>query len=238
MVVTNDFGGKNMIYLNQTDPTTNEHLIIRNETPDDYLAVEAMTRAAFWNLYIPGCMEHYLVHQMRDTSDFIAPLDLVLTRNDQIVGNIMYTKATLTDETGHVKPVITFGPICVQPGYQRRGFSKLLINTSFELAKSLGHDTVIIFGMPANYVARGFRNGYDFHVGLPGPQYPTAMLVKELVPHVLDGHDWTYQESPVMEVTMADVEAFDNTLPPLKKAWQPSQEEFKIISHSFIQKNE
>ena len=40
-------------------------LKIRNETETDYREVETLTRKAFYNLYIPGCVEHYLVHVMR-----------------------------------------------------------------------------------------------------------------------------------------------------------------------------
>lgn len=48
---------------------------IRNETPADYRAVEDLTRRAFYNLYVPGCHEHYLVHVMRDHPDFLPELD-------------------------------------------------------------------------------------------------------------------------------------------------------------------
>ena len=35
---------------------------IRRETPADYRMVENLTREAFWNVYRPGCLEHYDVH--------------------------------------------------------------------------------------------------------------------------------------------------------------------------------
>ena len=38
-----------------------DRVLIRNERPEDYQCVEALTRSAFYNLYIPGCVEHYLV---------------------------------------------------------------------------------------------------------------------------------------------------------------------------------
>jgi len=224
-----------MIYLEQTETTTGKSLIIRQEQPADWSEVELMTRAAFWNLYAPGCVEHYLAHQLRQHADFIAPLDLVVTLTDQIVGNIMYTRAKLVDDQGHVKPILTFGPLSVRPGYQRKGYGKRLITTSFQIAQSLGFDTVVIFGMPANYVARGFRCCADCHVSLPGNQYPAAMLVKTLVPNALAGRHWIYQESSAMDVSQADVDRFDRTLPPLVKGWQPSQEEFNIISRAMIQ---
>ena len=84
---------------------------IRNERIDDYETVERITREAFYNLYIPGCIEHYLVHIMREHEDFIPELDLVLELDGRVIGNIMYTKAKLTDGDGDTKEILTFGPV-------------------------------------------------------------------------------------------------------------------------------
>ena len=92
----------------------------------------------------------------------------------------------------------------------------------------------MIFGDPANYVGRGFKSCRRFNVCLEGDVFPSAMLVKELVPGVLEGRDWTYRDSPVMAVSEEDALAYDSTLPPMEKHWQPSQEEFYIMSHSFV----
>ena len=84
----------------------NGMLDIRNERKEDYSIVEEITRKAFYNVYVPGCMEHYLVHVMRDHEDFIPELDFVLERDGQVIGNIMYTKAKLTDEDGTEKEML------------------------------------------------------------------------------------------------------------------------------------
>jgi len=94
-------------------------IMIRQETKNDYRAVEELTREAFWNLYFPGCIEHYLVHQMRDHADFLEEFDFVAECDGKIVGNIMYTKAWLVDETGKEMDIVSFGPISVLPEYQR-----------------------------------------------------------------------------------------------------------------------
>ena len=88
-----------------------DRVLIRNERPEDYQCVEALTRSAFYNLYIPGCVEHYLVHIMRQHRDFVPELDFVLERDGQVIGNIMYTKARLVDEAGTEKEILTFGPV-------------------------------------------------------------------------------------------------------------------------------
>ncbi|OAU50238.1 GCN5 family acetyltransferase, partial [Lacticaseibacillus rhamnosus] len=89
--------------------TTN--ITIRTEQPSDYRTVETIHRNAFWNLYVPGADEHYIAHILRDHADFIPELDLVITLDGQIIGNIMYTKSKLVTATGLEKPIVTFGPV-------------------------------------------------------------------------------------------------------------------------------
>lgn len=103
---------------------------IRNEEAADYRTVEELTRKAFYNIYIPGCAEHYLVHVMRSHEDFLPELDFVIEDNHQIVGNIMYTKSWLTDEAGEEKEILTFGPVSILPEYQRMGYGKSLMEHS------------------------------------------------------------------------------------------------------------
>lgn len=39
--------------------------MIRLEKSSDHHIVNNLTREAFWNLYIPGCDEHYILHKLR-----------------------------------------------------------------------------------------------------------------------------------------------------------------------------
>lgn len=208
---------------------------IRNEEESDYQRVEELTRKSFWNLYIPGCNEHYLVHAMRSHKDFLPELDLVIEVDNQIIGNIMYTKAKLIDESGAEKDILTFGPVCILPEYQRKGYGKKLIEYSFEQAVALGYDVIVIFGNPNNYVSRGFKSCKRYNICLENGTYPTAMMVKELKLGVLDGRKWVYHQSPVFEIDEQEAERFDAVLESLEKKYQPSQEEFFIHSHSIIQ---
>ncbi|MBQ8836208.1 MAG: N-acetyltransferase [Clostridia bacterium] len=213
-----------------------KNLTIRLETEKDYKAVENLTREAFWNMYVPGCDEHYLVHMMRSHEDFIPELAFVIEKDGEIIGNIMYTKTKLVDECGSEKPILTFGPISVLPAYQRQGYGKMIIEHSLEKALSLGYDTVVIFGNPSNYVSRGFKSCKKYNVCLEGDVFPASLLVKELCEGALDGRKRYFRESTVGEVCAdtAAVAAFDATFPQKEKAWQPSQEEFYINSHSSI----
>lgn len=210
-------------------------IIIRNERKEDFRLVEEITRRAFYNMYIPGCVEHYLVHIMRDHEDFIPELDFVIELDGKVIGNIMYTKALLTDESGNKKQILTFGPLCIEPEYQRKGYGKLLTEHSFEKACKLGYDAVVIFGSPANYVSRGFKSCKKYNVCVEDGKFPAAMMVKELKEGALSGKRWIYTDSPVMNISEESAMSYDETLPYMEKKHMPSQEEFYILSNSFLE---
>lgn len=207
---------------------------IRNEQETDFAVVEEITRKAFYNVYIPGCVEHYLVHIMRSHEDFIPELDFVIELDGQVIGNVMYTKSRLIDEKGEEKSIITFGPVSIIPEYQRKGFGKMLLEYSFEKAKELGFEVIVIFGSPVNYVGRGFRCCKKHNVCVEGGKYPSAMMVKELIPGALDGRKWFYYDSPVMAVSEEEALKYDDTLEKMEKKHMPSQEEFYIMCHSCV----
>ena len=210
-------------------------ITIRREKNEEQRTVEVLTRQAFWNVYGPGCTEHYVVYILRKHEDFIPELDLVAEAADgRIVGNVMYTKARLIDENGNEAVILTFGPISVHPDFQRRGISRLLLEYSFEEARRLGYQAVVIFGDPDNYVSRGFKSCSRYHVCAQDGSYPAAMLVLELIPGLLDGRKWFYQESPAYTFDPAAAEQFDRQFDPLKKEYRPSQESFYIHSHSVL----
>lgn len=210
-------------------------LNIRNERESDYKNVEDITRKAFYNVYVPGCMEHYLVHIMRGHEDFIPELDFVIEVDGQIVGNIMYTKSKLTDEGGTEKEIVTFGPVSILPKYQRKGYGKMLIEHSLKRVAELGYEAVVIMGSPANYVGSGFQCCRKYNICVEKEKYPAAMLVKELKPGALDGRLWFYADSPVMNVDEREAQAFDDGLEKMEKKWMPSQEAFYIMSHAFVE---
>ena len=209
-------------------------LIIRKETENDYRIVENMTREAFWNQYVPGCDEHYVAHVMRKHGDFIPELDLVAELDGRIVGNVMYTKSRLADENGQEKTILTFGPISVEPAFQRQGISRRLLEASFEKAAAMGYEAIVIFGHPGNYVSRGFKSCKKYNVCLENGVFPTAMLVKELKEGFFDGRKWYFHESSACEIDSEKAQEFDKQFAYKEKKYQPSQEEFYIYSHSAL----
>ena len=207
-------------------------IIIRNETPADYRAVEELTRESFWNVYKPGADEHYFVHMMRSHPDFIPELAFVLEKDGQIIGNIMYTKAWLENEAGQRKEILSFGPLCVAPRYQRQKLGKILIEYSFDVARKMGYDVNINFGNPGNYVSRGFVSCKKKNVsfGVSG-NFPTALLVAELIPGGLDGQNWMYIPSTAADCwTLMLSQVLTQPSPRLKRSGCPVRKNFTFTA--------
>lgn len=207
-------------------------MIIRTERPDDYRAVEELTKQAFWNVNFPGCDEHYLAHMLRGHADFVAELDLVLEFEDKIIANIMYTRSALIDENGAEKTVLTFGPLSVLSEYQRQGYGKRLLEYSLERAAELGYEAVVIFGNPENYISSGFKSCRKYNVSLGNEEYPVPLLVKELKEGALSGKKWVYRESAAYNINAEGMAEFDKDFPQMEKGYLPSQELFYIYSNS------
>ena len=198
-----------------------------------------MAREAFWNLSVLGCSEHLFMHDLRQHEAFISQLDFVAEKDGKIIGCIMYSESYLEDEKGNKKTVLTMGPVCVHPEFQRKGISKALLEHTFALALEMGYDCVINFGNPDNYVARGYKSCRKYKVCFEGDIYPAALLVKELKEGVFDGRKWFYHQNDA-DARCADeklVDEYDKQFPPKTKSWQPSQEEFYIHSHSIINRD-
>lgn len=208
------------------DPTQINHLTIRNETPADYDAVENLTREAFWNVYRPGCMEHYVLHVLRDDPAFVPELDLVLERDGQLIGHVMYMRAEIRTDDGRRLPVMTFGPISINPDYKRQGYGKYLLDASMEKARDLGAGALCIEGNLDFYGKSGFvvagTRGIRYH-GEPEVEMVPYFLLKELKDGFLNGVTGVYETPQGYDVDPAAVEAFDKRFPPKEKRKLPGQ---------------
>lgn len=203
-----------------------DDIIIRRETPSDYDAVEHLTREAFWNVYRPGCTEHYVVHVLRKDPAFVPELDLVMERNGQLIGHVMYMRAKITADDGRELPLMTFGPISIHPDFQRQGLGKRLLDESMERAKELGAGALCIEGNIAFYGKSGFvvagTRGIRYH-GEPEQEMVPYFLLKELRPGFLDGVTGVYHTPQGYYVEETAAEDFDRNFPPKEKLKLPGQ---------------
>lgn len=209
-------------------------ITLRNEIENDYKEVEKLTREAFWNLHVPGCDEHYLVHTMRQHPDFVSDLDFVALHNNEIVGNIMYAKTQLVGIKKKLD-ILTFGPVSVLPSYQRKGIGTALIRHTIDLCKSKKVPAIVIFGHPHNCVRYGFKNCIDYHVSVQGGKYPYSLLVLELTNGILEEDIWTYQYSDIYHVDTTLSNEYDKLFTPKEKSYHYSQEDFAIACRAFLE---
>lgn len=200
-----------------------ENLIIRQENEKDYFEVEYMTKKAFWNKYVPGCNEHYLVHKIRESEDYIPELSRVAEIDGEIVGIIMYSKAYVTDGINKIE-VLTFGPLCVEPSYQNKGIGGVLLETTMELARKAGYKAIIIFGEPGYYPKHGFKTCDNFNITTRDSKNFDAFMGIELVKDGLKGVQGKFYESEVFEnLSNEKVDEFDKKFPYMEKLKLPGQ---------------
>ena len=200
--------------------------VIRLERKDEQRAVEALVRESFWNVYRPGCSEHYVLHRLRSDPAFIRELDFVMERGGELIGQNMFMRAEITADDGRTVPVLTMGPICITPKLKRMGCGKLLLDHSLQKAAEMGFGAVLFEGNIAFYGKSGFdfagKFGIRYH-GLPEGEDASFFLCKELIPGYLDGVTGVYHTPQGYYVDDAEVEAFDKSFPPKEKLRLPGQ---------------
>ena len=200
--------------------------IIRLETSKDHTEVEHLVRESFWNVYRPGCLEHYVLHRLRDDPAFIPELDFVMEKDGVIIGQNIFMRASIAADDGRNVPILTMGPICIAPELKRQGYGKVLLDYSLEQAAKLGMGAVCFEGNIDFYGKSGFthasRFGIRYH-GLPEGEDASFFLCKELIPGYLDGITGEYTTPSGYFVDEEDAEEFDKRFPPKEKLKLPGQ---------------
>ena len=205
---------------------------IRLEQTKDYCEVENLTREAFWNVYRPGCTEHYVLNQYRSNPDFIPELDFVMEEDGRIIGHIMFSHAELVLPDGTHKPSWTFGPISIHPDYKRKGYGLKLLQYALEKACEMGVGFLCMEGNIGFYKHAGFglasRLGIHYH-DMPHDEEVPFFLAQELIPGWLRNNGITEATyCPPKGYFVADehpeaFEAYEATFPPKEKLRLPGQ---------------
>lgn len=200
--------------------------MIRIASTQDYRRTEELTREAFWNKYHPGCSEHYILHRFRENKELIPELDLVMERDDQIVGHIMYCEGTIELDTGGTCPIVVFGPVSIDPACQGLGLGVQLISYSMDKAARMGYGAVAITGSPDYYHRFGFVSGSSmgiFYDGIDRTEEAPFFMVRELKAGYLQNVAGTFRDPVGYLTEEADVERFDQSFPPKVKLKLPGQ---------------
>ncbi len=201
-------------------------ITIRLEQPKDYAAVEFLVREAFWNVYRPGCLEHFVIHVLRGDPAFVKELDFVMEKNGEIIGQTMFMHAVIEADDGKTVPVLTMGPIGITPPLKRQGYGKKLLDYSLQKATEMGFGAVLFEGNIGFYGKSGFSYASDFGIryhGLPEGADASFFLCKELIPGYLQNVTGVYQTPAGYYVDEAAAEEFDTQFPKKEKRKLPGQ---------------
>ena len=199
---------------------------IRLEKPEEYREVENLVRESFWNVYRPGCLEHYVLKQLRTDPDFVPELDLVMEKSGKIIGQNIFVRTAIRADDGREIPIMTMGPICIAPDYKRQGYGKILLDASLEKAAALGCGAVCFEGNILFYGKSGFTYASAFGIryhGLPEDADASFFLCKELIPGYLDGITGEYATPKGYFACDADPAAFE-----LYESGFPAKEKLKL----------
>ena len=204
-------------------------IIIRREAEDDYRAVENLVREAFWNVYRPGCLEHFVIHRLRDDPAFVPELDLVMEKDGELIGQNMFMRAVIRADNGREIPIRTMGPIGIEPALKRQGYGKRLLDESLRRAAALGFGALCFEGNIGFYGKSGFTYASHFGLryhGLPEGADASFFLCRELIPGFLAGVRGEYGPPEgyyCAEREPEAFEAFDALFPPKEKLRLPGQ---------------
>jgi len=204
----------------------NNYCQIRLETAEDYRKVENLIRESFWNVYSPGCSEHYVIHVLREDPAFVKELDFVMEQNGILIGQNMFMRTVINADDGRDIPVLTIGPICITPNLKRKGYGLKLLDYSLKKAAELGYGAVLFEGDIGFYGKCGFNYASTFSIryhDLPEGEDASFFLCKELIPGYLDGITGVYQTPKGYYVDDAEVEEFDKSFPKKVKKKLPGQ---------------
>ena len=202
------------------------NIVIRLEEKREYEAVENLVRDSFWNVYRPGCLEHYVLHCLRKDPAFVTELDFVMYREEELIGQNMFMRAVIAADDGRNIPIMTMGPICIKNAYKRKGYGKILLDYSLEKAAELGCGALCFEGNIDFYGKSGFRQASEYGIryhGLPDGEDASFFLCKELIPGYLDGITGEYATPAGYLVDEQEVEEFDKQFPQKEKKKLPGQ---------------
>ena len=203
-----------------------ENITFRLERKEDYKNTENLVREAFWNVYRPGCTEHYVLHCYRSDSAFVPELDFLMELGGKLVGQVIYVRSEIDCSDGEKLPIMTFGPISVAPEFKRKGYGKKLLDYSMERAKELGVGALAITGNIDFYGKSGFVPAKTKGVRYYDDPEADYFLIKELAPGFLNGVSGTYRDPKVYFVAEKNPEAFEEyekTFPEKQKLKKPGQ---------------
>ncbi|MBQ3473282.1 MAG: GNAT family N-acetyltransferase [Methanobrevibacter sp.] len=228
---------ENLDVKNKSDKSSNE--TIRLEEEKDHLKVETLVRDAFWNVYRPGALEHYIVHNLREDPSFIQELAYIIEKDNEIIGHINYSKGHMNlykanrygvdikvnDRKGEA---IILGPIAINPEYQNQGYGSKLIKHTLKLAREKNIPFVFVVGDDNYYSRFGFESASKYNLFLEGTdtQEENPFFMIKIFEDTFKEEDYDkgiFQNPEVFNVDEKDVDEFDKNFEYKEKRVQEGQ---------------
>ncbi len=196
---------------------------IRLEQPEEFRAAEELVRDAFWDVYRPGCDEHYLVHLLRKDRTYHPELGFIARKNGRLAGCIYYSDAKIAAPDGRRISVLTLGPVAVAPDFQKQGIGSALIEHTKKLAAEAGHRAIVLYGNPVYYSRFGFESGKKYGLSDSEGSFNDALQILVLPSGSSESFFGRLTDNPLFFMNPAETAAFDATFPPRKKHASPDQ---------------
>ncbi len=204
-------------------------ITFRIEEEKDYRTVENLIRESFWDVYRPGCQEHYVIHRFRNDPAFVEELDILMEKDGELIGQNMFVEAAIKADDGRDIPILAMGPICIAPSYKRQGYGKMILDYCLDRAAELGYKAVFFEGNIDFYGKSGFITASSYNIryhDVPEGEDASFFLGKELIPGYLNGVTGEYTPPEGYMVAINEPEEFkkfDKLFPAKEKHSLPGQ---------------
>ena len=199
---------------------------IRLEKESDYRYVENLVRESFWNVYRPGCIEHFLLHELRKSVNFVKELDFVIELDNKIIGQVAFVKSSIKSKDDEDVTILTLGPICIANEYKRKGYGKTLLDYSINKARELGYGVIFLEGNIDFYSNSGFNYASSYNIkyhGLSEHDDSSFFLCLELKENFLENIKGEYYTPIEYLINEEDALKFDGSFSKKEKLKLPGQ---------------
>jgi putative acetyltransferase len=119
--------------------------------------------------------EARLVNDLHDDGSVIPGLSIVATLDEDVVGHVVCSRASVDDN-----PCLGLGPIGVLPSRQRRGVGLALMHGVLAAADALNEPAVVLLGDPRYYRRFGFVLAQPLGLLPPDPGWTDHFQVRSL----------------------------------------------------------
>ena len=153
---------------------------IRESTESDRKEIAGIHTQAFGEEKGPVIAD--LVEGLLDDRTAMPLLSLVAVVDQQLIGHILFTKATITQTTVPVAAQI-LAPLAVLPDAHNKGVGCELINEGLRQLKRSGTELVFVLGHPSYYPRCGFVPAGELGFEAPYPipeEHAAAWMIQEL----------------------------------------------------------